>query len=237
MIKTLFKGAIEGDSTPPELHELKEIKLGNKLAELVPNSPKTHYSTLVDYYEVKETECPLCSKPLRSSVGGSKVCMYCKASIVPLMDKQAYIFTSDKELLATFLENLTGDDYSLAEEEVEGYDESDDDYDDSDPYSRETCPHAKRDAFEDLEAIVNNFSTDIEYRKFSFYEQAVNHGIGELGDIVKSLAKEISSLRAELESIKNNHRQSPFPPKASPQDAAKAELLKQLKDLTKLLGE
>lgn len=207
MIKTLFKGVIEGDSTPPELHELKEIKLGNKLAELVPNSPKTHYSTLVDYYEVKETECPLCSKPLRSSVGGSKVCMYCKASIVPLMDKQAYIFTSDKELLATFLENLTGDDYSLAEEEVEGYDESDDDYDDSDPYYRESCPHDRRDAFEDL------------------------------GDIVKSLAKEISSLRAELESIKNNHRQSPFPPKASPQDAAKAELLKQLKDLTKLLGE
>lgn len=234
MIKTLFKGAIEGDSTPPELHELKEIKLGNKLAELVPNSPKTHYSTLVDYYEVKETECPLCSKPLRSSVGGSKVCMYCKASIVPLMDKQAYIFTSDKELLATFLENLTGDDYSLAEEEVEGYDESDDDNDDSDPYYRESCPHDRRDAFEDLEAIVNGFSTDLEYQTFEYYEQAVNHGIAELGDIVKTMAKEIGSLKRELESMKNKLLQSP---KAKPHDTAKAELLKHLKDLTKLLGE
>jgi len=235
MFKTLFKDILEGDLTPPELHELKELGVGSKLAlALGDNAPEKIYSTLVNYYEVKETECPLCGKPLREGHSGTKMCFYCKTNIAPKMDKEVFIFTPDRELLATFLENLTGDDYSLAEEEVEGYDESDDDNDDSDPYSRETCPHAKRDAFEDLEAIVNDFSTDIEYREFSFYEQAVNHGIGELGDIVKSLAKEISSLRAELESMKNKLLQSP---KAKPHDTAKAELLKQLKDLTKLLGE
>lgn len=262
MIKTLFKGAIEGDLTPPELHELKELGVGSKLAlALGDNAPEKMYSTLVNYYEVKETECPLCGKPLREGHSGTKMCFYCKTNIAPKMDKEVFIFTPDRELLAIFLENLTGDSYSLPEEETKES-ESDDkdedslpkeavdafskmiqsftgdtDNDDSDPYYRESCPHDKRDAFEDLEAIVNGFSTDLEYQTFEYYEQAVNHGIGKLGDIVKSLAKEISSLRAELESIKNNHRQSPFPPKASPHDTAKAELLKHLKDLTKLLGE
>lgn len=235
MFKTIFKDILEGDLTPPELHEIKEFGVGSKLAlALGDNAPEKMYSTLVNYYEVKETECPLCGKPLREGHSGTKMCFYCKTNIAPKMGKEVFIFTPDRELLAIFLENLTGDDYSLAEEEVEGYDESDDDYDDSDPYSRETCPHAKRDAFEDLEAIVNGFSADIEYREFSFYEQAVNHGIAELGDIVKAMAKEIDYLNRELESMKNKLLQSP---KAKPHDTAKAELLKQLKDLTKLLGE
>jgi|LSQX01.2.fsa_nt_gb hypothetical protein len=205
MFKTLFKDILEGDLTPPELHELKELGVGSKLAlALGDNAPEKMYSTLVNYYEVKETECPLCGKPLREGHSGTKMCFYCKTNIAPKMDKEVFIFTPDRELLAIFLENLTGDDYSLAEEEVEGYDESDTDYDDSDPYSRETCPHAKRDAFE------------------------------ELGDIVKTMAKEIGSLKRELESMKNKLLQSP---KAKPHDTAKAELLKHLKDLTKLLGE
>lgn len=235
MFKTIFKDILEGDLTPPELHEIKELGVGSKLAlALGDNAPEKMYSTLVNYYEVKETECPLCGKPLREGHSGTKMCFYCKTNIAPKMGKEVFIFTPDRELLAIFLENLTGDDYSLAEEEVEGYDESDDDYDDSDPYSRETCPHAKRDAFEDLEAIVNGFSTDLEYQTFEYYEQAVNHGIGKLGDIVKAMAKEIDYLNRELESMKNKLLQSP---KAKPHDTAKAELLKHLKDLTKLLGE
>lgn len=232
MFKRLLKDILEGDLTPPELHELKELGVGSKLAlALGDNAPEKMYSTLVNYYEVKETECPLCGKPLREGHSGTKMCFYCKTNIFPKMDKEVFIFTPDRELLAIFLENLTGDSYSLPEEETKES-ESDDKDEDSDPYYRESCPHDRRDAFEDLEAIVNGFSTDLEYQTFEYYEQAVNHGIAELGDIVKTMAKEIGSLKRELESMKNKLLQSP---KAKPHDTAKAELLKQLKDLTKLL--
>ncbi len=198
MFKTLFKDILEGDLTPPELHELKELGVGSKLAlALGDNAPEKMYSTLVNYYEVKETECPLCGKPLREGHSGTKMCFYCKTNIAPKTDKEVFICTPDRELLAIFLENLTGDSYSLPEEETKES-ESDDKDEDSLP------------------------------------KEAVNHGIAELGDIVKTMAKEIGSLKRELESMKNKLLQSP---KAKPHDTAKAELLKHLKDLTKLLGE